>query len=115
MTWWRDMIDGVPVDDRKGACRNCGAMTHVRSLVCVCVWSVAVVVVVGGCVVARVFAAAPDALRGDTQTEKDCVERPRARGAWKTGTAIAADEILPGACALQQQRPRVAVPRAALT
>lgn len=42
---------------RKGACKNCGAMTH---------------------------------------KEKDCVERPRSskRSAWKSGTDIAADEVI---------------------
>lgn len=45
---------------RAGACRNCGAGTHV---------------------------------------EKDCVERPRKAGAWKTGSNIARDEVIPGASA----------------
>ena len=32
-----------------------------------------------------------------THKEKDCVERPRKNGAWKTGTSIARDEVIPAA------------------
>ena len=46
---------GAATKFRKGACRNCGAITH---------------------------------------TEKDCVERPRKLGAWKTETDIQPDEVI---------------------
>lgn len=57
----RGEFSGQATTYRKGACRNCGSMTH---------------------------------------QEKDCVERPRKVGAWKSGRDIAPDEILPGALAL---------------
>jgi pre-mRNA-processing factor SLU7 len=46
---------------RKGACRNCGAVTH---------------------------------------SERDCTDRPRKIGAWKTGSNIARDELLPSSASL---------------
>ena len=57
----RGEFSGQATVYRKGACKNCGSMTH---------------------------------------KDKDCVERPRKVGAWKTGRNIAPDEILPGALAL---------------
>lgn len=53
----RGEFAGQATTYRKGACKNCGSMTH---------------------------------------KEKDCVERPRAVGAWKSGKDIAPDEMLPG-------------------
>lgn len=57
----RGEFSGQATVYRKGACKNCGSMTH---------------------------------------KDKDCVERPRKVGAWKSGRNIAPDEILPGALAL---------------
>lgn len=48
----------APKKFRKGACQNCGAMTHKK---------------------------------------RDCMERPRKVGAWKTGANLAHDEVLPSA------------------
>lgn len=57
----RGEFSGQATVYRKGACKNCGSMSH---------------------------------------KEKDCVERPRAVGAWKTGKDIAPDEIVPANVAL---------------
>jgi hypothetical protein len=51
----RGQFAGQATKYRKGACKNCGAMTH---------------------------------------QEKDCVERPRKVGAWKTGADIRPDEVV---------------------
>lgn len=52
----RGEIAGQATKYRKGACKNCGSMTH---------------------------------------TEKECTDRPRKVGAWKTGRDIKHDEVLP--------------------
>lgn len=57
----RGEFAGQATTYRKGACKNCGAMSH---------------------------------------NEKDCVERPRRVGAWKTGSNIAPDEVVVGDLAL---------------
>jgi pre-mRNA-processing factor SLU7 len=57
----RGEFSGQASSYRKGACRNCGSMTH---------------------------------------KEKDCVDRPRKVGAWKSNANIAPDEVLPGQLSL---------------
>jgi hypothetical protein len=40
-----------------------------------------------------------------THKERDCLERPRKLGAWKTGAQIAPDEVLTGVAAANLKLP----------